>query len=691
MTPIERLKQRLVLVGAGNAHLQIIRSLKMRPLEETEVVVISPGEAPYSGMVPGYLAGEYSREEISIDLVKLCSIVGARWVGEEAKSIDLEKRRVLFESRAPLEFEFISLNVGSLPRTPAKFEETDCYFVTKPLARLLEKLDRLGEIWAAKKEARTFAVVGGGAGGIEIALALGKRWRNFPWIRVELHEANNYLVQPRASRVFEAKFREAGVLLHLGSRVDEISRVADGGVYCTGAGPTPLLSSFLAAKDEKGFLSVDSTLQSVSHDFLFGAGDNIAFPRSLPRSGVYAVRQGPILGENLRRRLAGRPARTYRPQKKTLALFNTSDQEAVAVYGSLVFQGHWVKRWKERIDRAWVEKFRLPPVMEMRECGGCGSKLDALSLEAALGEVKSIGENVILGVGEGEDVAAVRLDEGKVEVASLDAFRGFLDDPYLVGRIAALNALNDIWAKGISPKYALAYVGLSENTSSSMKRRRLQEVLAGARGELERHSVALVGGHTSELKEFVIGFTVWGTGDEKGLCLKRNLSPGEILLITKSQGTGTLLAALNRGMCSAGHADTLLKSMLASNAAASMWLREMGIRSCTDVSGFGLARHLYEMLIQSGRGAELWLEKIPVLPGADELIANGVKSQIHDANRASMLGKIRGRSAEILYDPQTSGGLLFSAPSSEAEKIARELSATAIGKVIEGPPEIHVV
>ena len=306
-------------------------------------------------------------------------------------------------------------------------------------------------------------------------------------------------------------------------------------------------------------------------------------------------------------------------------------------------------------------------------CGGCAAKLAAPALSRALARLGAPLDDpaVRLGLAEADDAAAIALPGGELLLATLDAFRAFTDDPFLVGRVAAVNAVSDVAAKGGRPRHALALVTLPEEDPARAEET-LVQVLAGVRAALDPLGVSLVGGHTSIGPELFVGLSVTGVlGAGEPLLGKRGLRPGDALILTKPLGTGVVLAADMQGRAPGRALEATLASMLQPNLEAADAARALGARACTDVSGFGLAGHLAELLRASGVAASLDPAALPALPGALELLAAGVRSSAH-AQNAVLPGAIRlppGAASHpaypLLFDPQTSGGLLFgtSAPA----------------------------
>ncbi|MBI2958801.1 MAG: selenide, water dikinase SelD, partial [Betaproteobacteria bacterium] len=486
-------------------------------------------------------------------------------------------------------------------------------------------------------------------------------------------------------------------------------------------GGAPWLGKTGLALDADGFIQVTDTLQTVSDPKVFAAGDIASMVNHpLEKAGVFAVRQGPPLAENLRRAVEGRAFKPYRPQRKWLALISTGDQYAVASRGELGFQGAWVWRWKDWIDRRFMRKFNQLPAMEggpeaaptsvklnqeetaqaisaiAMRCGGCGAKVGASVLTRALGALQPIArDDVLIGLHAPDDAAVVRVPPGKAMVHTVDFFRAFIDDPYIFGKVAANHALGDIFAMGAEAQSATAIVTVPAGLEAKAQDL-LFQMMSGAIEVLNEADCALVGGHTGEGKELALGFAVNGLVDENmaSVMRKSGMQPGDVLVLTKSIGTGTLFAAHARLAARGRWIDEALASMCQSNRLGAQCLREHGATACTDLTGFGLLGHLVEMTRPSGVDAELNLSALPVLEGAEETSTAGILSSLQPANvrlRRALRNQqeaVRHPRYPLIFDPQTAGGLIASIPGDRAEACLKALRAlgyrhaAAIGRVL---------
>ncbi|MDX1604858.1 MAG: selenide, water dikinase SelD, partial [Candidatus Competibacterales bacterium] len=535
----------------------------------------------------------------------------------------------------------------------------------------------------------------------------------------------------RVRAIFERVLAERGVAVEHGHAVARVDAdrvtLADGRdlaadvvLWVTGASAAPWLRDSGLDTGDGGFVRVDATLRSLSHPNVFAAGDVaevVTHPR--PKSGVFAVRQGPPLTANLRRVALGLAPRRFRPQHQFLSLISTGDRYAVASRGRWALASAWLWRQKDRIDRAFMDRYNrlpemLPPapgvdpgladaatVETLRShpmrCGGCGAKLGSDLLARVLARLDLPARaDVPVGVGGADDAAVLQLPADRLLVQSVDHFRAFVGDPWLFGRIAANHALGDLYAMGARPHSALAIATLPL-AAETLREEQLYQLLSGALSLLTEHEAVLVGGHSGEGAELAFGLAVNGLVEPGRLLTKAGLRPGDALILTLPLGTGTLLAAAMRARARGRWLEAAHGQMQQSARAAFEVLSTHGARACTDVTGFGLLGHLLELL-QAGRvGAELDLEALPALEGALETLAQGITSSLDPDNLRQRRaldgpGAVDSPRYRLLFDPQTAGGLLAGIPAGRSADCLRALhragypQASAIGRVIEGPP-----
>lgn len=706
----------IVLLGAGHAHVEVLRRFARHPQPGARLTLIGrEAHTPYSGMLPGLLRGDYGFDEAHIDLAPLAAAAGARLILREAEGIDLAARAVRFAGRPALPYDILSINVGGVPAMPEGVAATPegTGVPVKPIARFL---DRLAGLEARLAPGARIAVVGGGAGGVELALALAARFAGRARLALVCNDVAPLPgAPPRARALARAALAEAGVetLFGVAALRREGGRLAlsDGSaidvsevLWATGAVAPPLLAASGLACDARGCVRVGADLRSVSDPHVFAAGDCATLEgQALPKAGVWSVRAGPVLAENLRRAVAGRTLRRWRPQRHALAILGTGGGRAIAWRSGspgFVLSGRLAWRWKDRIDRRFMAMYTgsissaamSPASMRTAEeparCGGCGAKVGAETLATALADLSAApNRHLLIGLDEAEDAAALLPPPGQAVVQSVDHFRSFIDDPFVFGEIAAAHALSDLHAMGARPWTALAIAAVPFMRADKM-RADLAAMMQGAAGVLAGDGCTLVGGHSAEGAEAALGFAVTGLCPPDALWRKSALRPGDALILTKPLGTGIVLAGQMQGRTRARWLQAAIASMRRSNAAAAAILRAHGVRACTDVTGFGLAGHLLEMLRASGLSAILDPVSIPVLPGAAELAAAGVASTLAPANLAAALAALPAGTAPaalaLLVDPQTSGGLLAGLPAAEARACLAALRAAGIAAAIVG-------
>ncbi|MEM6373336.1 MAG: selenide, water dikinase SelD [Pseudomonadota bacterium] len=693
----------LVLVGGGHAHVEVLRQFAMHRPEGVRLTLISQDiETPYAGMLPGYLAGHYQFEDCHVDLSPLAMAAGARLYHSSADGLDLSAGRVLCADRPSVAFDTVSFDIGSTPAR-ATIEGHEQALAIKPVRGFLDQWHRVEPDLLALGRDIELAVVGGGTGGVEVALCLHQRLSAAMEAAQIPHRVNIHIVTDKAEiltnhsavvrRCLYAALRRKDIRVHTGQSVERISPDAvhaqdgfrlgaDATVIATQASAPGWLRDSGLALDDAGFIRVNSRLQSVSDPRVFAAGDVASFDPPLAKNGVYAVRQGPVLAETLRAVQADTSPVAFSPQKRTLALISTGDRNAIASYGPLAVEGAWVWRMKDWIDQRWMDKYRVSNMDDTSEmspmrCGGCGAKVPADTLSQVLSEFQNdTDDDILIGLADPDDAAVIRPPSGQVAVQTVDHFKTFLDDPYLLGRIATTHALSDIYAMGADPSTALALVTLPYATETALAED-LRQVLMGARETLRAADVRLVGGHTGEGQDMSFGLSVTGYADEDRLMKKTRLREGDALILTKPLGTGALLAGWMQGRVRNDNLQAAIASMLVSNREAARIFEAHGASACTDVTGFGLIGHLGEMVAASGAHAVIEPQRVPVLPGAAALLRDGIQSTLHPDNRAIAGRYIGGNSdtegTDILFDPQTSGGLLGAVPSPSVDAVMTEL------------------
>ncbi len=697
-----------VLAGAGTSHLKFLMELARRPIPGLRVTLVSrDSRIAYSAMLPRYLAGDCRLSELQIDLPAVCMGLGVDFVLGEIAALDSKGRRLEIAGRATLTFDAVSLALGAEPAGQEAFLGHPGFIPVKPLEQLLARLDaRSGVIGQSGMKV---AIAGAGASGCEIALALRRRW---PAVTLVLFQAEAEIL-PNGPAAARARLREAlsraridvrcgvrvtgarGDRLELGGEASEPFAAV---VLAVSDGIAPVIARLGLPREPTGHLRVERNLLVEGESRVFATGDCVAFPRlpSVVRNGVYAVRQGECLYASARAMVAGAPLPVYRPATRALTLLNLADGTALAIYGGRAAGGRWARRWKDSIDRRWVGAFRQMGGSDAggaaMPCAGCGAKVPGEILSRALSELAPAPAEgrILVGAAEREDAAVHVPPPDRVAIQTVDFFPAFIDEPELFGRLTAHHALSDVYAMNGKPLSALALCQIPPGDAQAEV---LQRLLRGAQTVLHACGADLSGGHTIQGDTLALGFAVTGYGERDALFHKRALRSGDVLILVKPVGSGALLASLMREQGRAEWFARLFRELDVSNAAAAQIFAAAGVRACTDITGFGLAGHLREMIALSPWQIRLRMADIPLFEGFEAVTAGGIASTLAPANEQAVRPWLRGGPAGAsLFDPQTCGGLVGAVVPSQVEPTLRALwqagypQARAIGDVTAATP-----
>ena len=324
---------------------------------------------------------------------------------------------------------------------------------------------------------------------------------------------------------------------------------------------------------------------------------------------------------------------------------------------------------------------------------GCASKIGQADLSRILGGLPPVTDpNVLLGTAAGDDAGIYRLDDRSALVQTVDVFTPCVDDPRLFGRIAAANSLSDVYAMGGRPLTALSIIGFPiDDLDGSI----MEAMLRGGMEKLEEAGCALIGGHSINDPEIKCGFAITGLIDTRRVIQRDRARPGDVLVLTKPLGTGIISFAAQLGRADAESLDAIGRSMETLNKDAAELMAKYEANACTDVTGFGLAGHLLQMVQGSGVSAEIDLSRVPVFAAVKTCIEEDIWPGAVEHNQEYAMAWVQvddpgvQRSLPILYDPQTSGGLLISLPEMRARKLVEELhargheAAVVIGRIVE--------
>ncbi|RQW29005.1 FAD-dependent oxidoreductase [Rhodobacteraceae bacterium CH30] len=357
--------KKLLLTGGGHSHLFVLEALIRQPRPDVEITLLTRDVlAPYSGMLPGFVAGAYTREEIHIDLAPLCQAAGVRLIHDTATALDLAKR-TLHTSKLALEFDLLSLDIGSSPKLNAVPGAADHACGVKPIDGFIRGLQQLD----ARPGPEQIVVAGAGAAGVELALALALR---YPAKHITLISRSRLLKRhpARAAHLAKQALQAAGVSWREGEAINAVSagmlQLASGLAlpfdslfWASGSSAQAWPQAAGLACDASGFVQVDAALRSTSHPCVFAGGDIASQTGHVhDKAGVYAVRHGAILAHNLLAALDSQPLLHYTPQSSYLSLLVSGSQCAIGVYKGFSFKGAWVWKLKNYIDRGFMRRFQ---------------------------------------------------------------------------------------------------------------------------------------------------------------------------------------------------------------------------------------------------------------------------------------------------------------------------------------------
>ena len=701
-----------MLLGGGHTHALVLRKWAMNPLPGARVVLINPDvKAPYTGMLPGFVAGHYERADLDVDLVKLARAAGARLIVDRAIGIDPVGKRVKLAERPAIGYDTLSIDIGITSHLGVSPQHAEKVVPAKPLAHFADAWEGLLTRFEGKTDGPVISVIGAGVAGVELALAMSHRLTQLGvgQARITLVEAADQALRELnagARKQLLAALLAADVTVQTQADPDQYISDADFVVSTAGAKPYAWLNETgLALQD--GFIRVTPQLQSETAADIFAVGDcaHLAHaPR--PKAGVFAVRQAPVLFENLRAQLVGSDLRAYQPQKDYLKLISMGRKTAVTDKWGLGVAGDWVWRWKNQIDQKFMDQFRTPIEMadpaipneiakgaralledQKNACGGCAAKVGASTLRDGLLDEQSTTRRSM------EDAAIVQTSNGS-DVFSTDHLRAFTQDAYLMARLAAIHALGDIWAMGAAPKTVLSHIilpPLSPAKQSAM----IQDIMAGAGDVFGACGCEIHGGHTSNGAELTIGFSIQGQTSSAPV-QQSGARPGDAIILTKPIGTGVILAAEMRQIADGDDYFAALASMSRLQDKASALLAQSAT-AMTDVTGFGLAGHMLNILDASEAGAVLNLSEVPLLSGADALSNIGVRSTLwpENAKQGARIEHHNGARGDLLFDPQTCGGLLATVPAKALNDVVSAFHREnepiwRIGEIVQGDPNIQL-
>ncbi|MDJ0658190.1 MAG: selenide, water dikinase SelD [Crocosphaera sp.] len=744
---LTQLTDNLVLIGGGHSHAIVLKLWGMNPIPGVRLTLITDRtHTPYSGMLPGQVAGFYDFEETHIDLRSLAHFAQATFYLDTVINLDLKNKQIICEEHPPISFDYLSIDIGSVPQKSSILGASDYAIPAKPVSQFLTAWEKIkATIKTHPKQPYTLTVVGGGAGGVELAFnmktCLTNILENVNSLTINLiHQGNSLLTGHNrwVSQRVQSLLLDNDTNIYLNETVikitpnsphhytitcnSDLNIESDWIFLVTQASAPQWIEKTGISTDQKGFILINDYLQSVSHPHIFAAGDIATMQNyNRPKAGVFAVRQGEPLFNNLQSILLKKKLKAYHPQKFYLSLIGTGKKTAIASWDGLGLEASWLWTWKDYIDRKFMDRFKdfssmeseqqsniLPSILNFKNrqerkqvkdnnfmpCNGCASKVGSSVLTKTLQRLEiNQNPNIIIGLNAPDDAAIIDISEQELLLETIDYLPSFVSDPFIFGQITTNHCLSDLWAMGAKPHSVSALITLPYGVDSIVEEI-LYQLLQGCLTILNQYEISLIGGHTLQGEKLGFGLSCNGFVLPNRILQKSGMQPNDKLILTKPLGIGTLLAAEMIYKTKGNWIDNAIKSMLVSNKKASEIFLQCEAYACTDVTGFGLIGHLLEMMKASQVSVDLNLDKIPILTGAIETTEQGIHSSLYPKNLETKIYLTGNQNIEnnpnypLLFDPQTSGGLLASVSEENADHCLQELirsgytDSQIIGKVI---------
>jgi len=674
------LTKQLILIGGGHANVQVLRKLCTNNIKGLHTILINEHfEATYSGMTPGYIHKDFSKEEISIDLQRLCFNAGATFIRDKVVKIETNYQELELQNLPSMHYDLLSVNTGSISNTKGiKIENSSRCFFVKPISLLVKNLSEIDQIIKNKKS--KIAIIGGGVASYELAFSLSRRYGNNLEINIL---GKNILKEKNLNKKSKKYLKKISNYLGIKEIQGEVISISethltlksgvifecDLSLVSSGADIETWLSKSSLNKDKNGFIAVNDNLLSTNHESIFVTGDACSLENNFrPKSGVMAVRQGEVLKENIFNKLTGRPLIKFRPQKNWLYLVGTYENYALLNYFFLSFHGRWCWRLKEWIDRRFINKFKFSSNIIMAKknfeleksknikmyCQGCGSKVSKNTLVNFL---KAENSNPEL-----SDASIINTSTSSL-LQSIDHIKLFTSlNPFDFGIISYLHSQNDILSSGgsvqtISVSQALPY------SEGKIENFYMEYFMKGIKSESIKDDSVIVSGHSYQSKE--PGITITMNGVFKKQISKNQGQENDLIYLSKPLGTGYLLAAYfnNSDFLSSTDFLNILEWLKKGNSKASEISKSFNSNITTDISGFGLGSHLLDICKSSKLSAEIKLNKELLINENIEILEN-FKSTGFENNYSASVNDISisdsNKLKNILYDPQTNGPLLLS-------------------------------
>tara|TARA_B100001093_G_scaffold512704_1_gene583081 strand:+ start:43 stop:2247 length:2205 start_codon:yes stop_codon:yes gene_type:complete len=694
----------LVLIGGGHSHLLVLMKLSKRPIKGNRITLITNEiDTPYSGMIPGYIEGIYSWRDSHIDLYRLCLKLNVRFIHAEVERVSAYDKEIYFKDRPKIKFDVLSINTGIQSNNSDIKGAAKYCLPVKPISKLANNF--LNKITNYK----SIAFIGGGAGSVELALAIKKRFLNINQeIKITIITGKRGLLSafPQKTKSISLKTLEKFKI-----EIIEYKRVLevkpkqiilsdksilniDKAILSTNSMTPKWLtkSDILLTKDN--YILVNKSFQT-NYKYVFASGDVIDFDnQNLKKAGVFAVRSGKPLAINIKKFIIGKNLLEYKFNKNYLALIGTSKASAIATKYNLTFNSKFFFYLKSYIDKRFIKKFsdfrirkkitldvlktsllnifvkhkeKITDENNFMQCKGCAAKVPLIALKKALPqEIVSTSED------------AVSVPDYPDLFQTVDMINSIITDPFLLGKIAANHSISDLVSVNSQITSAMMILQLPFS-KTEINSRDLEQVLLGAKEIFKLVDCPLIGGHTmiGKDKDPVIGFSILGQKQKKMESIKnrRNIKTKDLLILTERIGSGLIFAGINNYLIDSHFQIDVIKQMIKGNINFGKICNQLNILSMTDITGFGLANHLLNLIKRdnSKTGLTIYPNKIPLFEGVNECINKDIKSSLFASNydiaqKDIIYKRDKSKIDNIIYDPQTVGGIAFIIPQEEKSK-----------------------
>ena len=680
-------KKQLVLIGGGHANIQVLKKLCMNEYKGIHTVLINDGyNSIYSGMTPGYIQKQFSLDEISIDLQRLCYNAGATFINDRVIKLDCKINEIELLKSPKIGYDFLSINTGSAAKSDnVIIDNYQRTIFAKPISSLVEKINIIDEKVSNSLAKLELSLIGGGLASFELAISLNQRYEGK--IQISIYSPNllgeKNILNKTKNKILNI-CRSVGIKI-INQKVHEIkgeklilenskSIKSDFNIIATGTNLDHWLKESSLDKNELGFIKADEYLKSINYKNIFITGDIVKinnFQRS--QSGVMAVRQGEVLSENIFLIIQNKKLKKFKPQKNWLYLININNKSSILNYYFFSMKGRWCWYFKKWIDTRFIKKFVFndtsmkkkklisfkPNQINVNQskimyCQGCGSKVSKKNLVNYLNQFNQNHEL--------PDSSKIKL-QSTYFLQTIDHIKLFSSfDPFLFGRVSYLHSQNDILASGGKVNSLSISIGVpySEGKTEGFF---LKYFIEGISKEAQSDRAKISSGHSYLTEE--PSTTITMNGDILKSIVKNKANKGDLIYLSKTLGTGYLLAAYfqNSPYLKSSDIKAIISHLLISNKKISDLAIKADCNVMTDISGFGLASHLGDICKSSNLSANIELNKNILLNNNLKLLHN-YKSTGFDNNYQSMHENVQiinnqSKIHRILYDPQTNGPMLI--------------------------------